>query len=189
MKKYVGFLLIALIFAGAAQAEVSRTVAFSRAHISILRNTPPTPPPTLPWLIKPGDPDVVKVDPAIGFEVDVRDAQALYKQQGWFNLSEMTEGSGTLMVFAAPSQMPINRSTQFAPMDIVLADGEGKIVQIIPNIKLSELEQDIIPSQPVLAFLFLKGGTCASQSINPGDKIEYSIFRKAAPVVVMVPVK
>jgi len=178
------FLWMALSWA--AMADESTPLFYTRSNIVVIRKTPPqkTIPP-LPWQAQ-GQPTVVQDDPRVLFDVEVRDAMALYSQKGWFNLSSPSEKDGVLLAFSASGTTPIVHSTQYAPLDILLIDHEGTITQIIPNIKLSELDQDIVPSSPVLAFLFLKGGLCEKLSIRPGDTVEYKLFRKP-PVVLTVP--
>ena len=90
------------------------------------------------------------------------------------------------MAFGKPVIKPIVRSNQYAPVDILFIDKQGKITQIAPNILLSELEDDIYPSSPILAFLFLKGGACADLQINAGDQVQYSLFKKP-PVILNAP--
>ena len=177
-------ILCAVLLAGVVQecyAATTSSFAYNRTAINIIRKAPPTP-PSLPWL-PPNPPEA----PATRFEVEVREATAFYNQQGWFNLNDQAEGSGVLITFATPRLAPVTHSTQYAPFDVLLADSQGKITQIIPNIRLSELNQDIVPVNPVLAFLFLRGGTCALRSINPGDTIEYSAFRKSPALVLDAP--
>lgn len=133
-----------------------------------------------PWQKQEVQSDSVVID------TEIRDSSVIYNPKGWFNLSSYSEKNGVMIVFPEPDTAPIMNSAQYAPVDILLIDKQGKIKQIVPNILLSELEQDIIPSSPVLAFLFLKGGACGELSINVGDELEYSIFKKP-PVVLSAP--
>ncbi len=175
-----------LLWAGAALADTSSPLFYTRATIAVMRKSPPqkTIPP-LPWSKE--QPVVVAEASNVGFDVEVRDGMTLYNQKGWFNLSSPSEKNGVLMVFAAPGQPPVIPMTQYAPLDILLIDGEGTIAQIIPNITLSELDRDIVPPSPVLAFLFLKGGSCQKLSINPGDVVDYKLFRRP-PTVLSAPI-
>jgi uncharacterized membrane protein (UPF0127 family) len=174
-------LLIALLtLPVAAMAEQSAALIYTKTTIQIDRkNLPPQSQP-LPWLPKTDTP-VEK--PGIVFDVEVRDAMALYNQKGWFNLSSPDDKTGVLMAFSAPGIAPISASSQYAPLDILMIDAQGKIIQIVPGVLLSELAQDILPPAPVLAFLFLKGGTCASLSISPGDTVEYKLFHKSPTIL------
>jgi uncharacterized membrane protein (UPF0127 family) len=165
-----------MLLTGSAFADETTPLSYSRGQIAIERASAPL----LPWQA-PG-----QKAPPLTFEVEVRDAMTLYNQQGWFNLSGPSPDSGVLLAFGAPTQAPILPSAQYAPLDILLIDKEGKILQIIPNLLLTELEQEIYPAAPVLAFLFLKGGTSERFSIRPGDSVEHKLFRKP-PVILSAP--
>jgi uncharacterized membrane protein (UPF0127 family) len=178
MKHLAIILLIFFMLSGMACADEAMPLLYSRTQLSILHQTAAP----LPWQA-PGTPASV---PRYTFDVEVRDAMTIYNQKGWFNLSSPQETNGVLLVFAAPAQAPIIPSSQYAPVDILMIDREGKILQIVPKLLLSELEEDIYPERPVLAFLFLKGGMCERLSIVPGDLVEYKIFRKP-PMVLTAP--
>jgi len=149
---------------------------YHRTEISILRKHPPAPTSSLPWLAATPE------NPVITLSAEVRDGMTLYNQQGWFNLDSPSEKSGVLMAFSAPGVAPIIPMAQYAPLDILLVDSEGTITQILPSITLARLDKDIMPANPILAFLFLKGGACQSLGIGPGDSVEYKIF-KQPPVI------
>ena len=172
-----------------AQADNSTPLYFSRATATIIRSDPPqkAAPPTLPWE-KGKKAAPVKEAPAVPFDVEVRNGMTMYNQSGWFNLSSPTEKSGVLLLFPAAGLPPIVHLTQYAPLDILMIDHQGTITQIVPNIKLSELDEDITPSSPITAFLFLNGGACEKLSIHPGDIVEYKAFKRP-PVVLSAPVQ
>lgn len=156
-------------------ADDAVPLLYSRSHITVTRHAPPAPAPAkgaLPWQEAP------KADPNLVLDVEVRDATVLYRQEGWFNLNSLSDHGGVLMAFAAPRISPVIRSEQYAPLDILMIDKEGRIVQIAPNIVLAELREELLPPSPILAFLFLNGGACERLSIKPGDTVEYAIFKK-----------
>lgn len=125
-------------------------------------------------------------DAQLLLNIEVRDGESLYKQNGWFNLSSYVDKAGVLMAFSTPDKHPITSLAQYAPVDILFIDKQGKILQIAPSISLSELDQEIYPESPILAFLFLKGGSCSELSINVGDEIQYSLFKKP-PLILNAP--
>jgi len=185
MKSRVFFLLALLALPMAASADSSTPLLYTRAAIMIERKAPPQKAvPPLPW--QKGLISTMPDAPGIGFDVEVRDGMTLYNQKGWFNLSSQSEKNGVLMMFSAPGLPAIIHSTQYAPLDILMIDREGTITQIVPNIKLSELDRDITPASAIVAFLFLQGGLCQKLSINPGDVVEYKLFKKP-PVVLTAP--
>jgi uncharacterized membrane protein (UPF0127 family) len=179
---------------GIFYGENNSPIDYTRTNILIIRKSlPKTPKPiSLPdkdniQPIKAPEPEPVPVpDPGIILDVEVRDAMSLYNQNGWFNLSSYSDKSGIMMAFGKPDIKPIIRSNQYAPVDILFIDKQGKIIQIVPNILLSELEEEIYPNSPILAFLFLKGGACADLLINAGDEVQYSLFKKP-PVILSAP--
>ncbi|MDE3015877.1 MAG: DUF192 domain-containing protein [Pseudomonadota bacterium] len=179
-------IILGIVFAGivslAALADESTPLFYSRSDIAIVRRTPVA----LPWL--PPVPDAHNAAPRrVIFGVEVRDATTLYNQKGWFNLSSPSDNGGVLMLFAAPGIAPIVPAAQYAPLDILMIDSEGTITQIVPNVTLSELQQEITPASPVMAFLFLKGGACKKFSIEPGDSVDYPRFKKPPAVLSIVP--
>jgi uncharacterized membrane protein (UPF0127 family) len=157
-------------------ADEAAPVLYSRGSISIQRQAAP---PPMPW--QPAD--APRENTPVEFGVDIRDGMTMYNQQGWFNLSSPSEDGGTLMAFTAPGLAPIIRLAQYAPLDILLIDRAGIITQIIPNIILANLPHDITPETPVLAVLFLKGGSCERLSIHPGDRVQHPLF--APPTTVL----
>ena len=158
-------------------------IFYSRGKILLHRKATPKPVELLPWQVS--TPQIKKLDDLI-LDVEIRDGASLYNQSGWFNLSSYAENSGVMMAFSEPDLHPIKNSAQYATADILFIDKQGKILQIAPKILLSDLEQDIIPKSPILAFLFLKGGACAELSINAGDEVDYSIFKKS-PLILNAP--
>lgn len=173
-------LLIFLLLPLDVFAQPNAQMLYTRTNIMIHRKAAAqTTDAPMPW--SEGNDNTVVLD------VEIRDGMGLYNQRGWYNLSSYSEKSGVLMAFTEPSQFPIIHSSQYAPVDILFIDARGKITQIAPNISLSNLEADIYPGVPILAFLFVKGGTCATLSINPGDEVEYAPLFKKPPVVLSTP--
>lgn len=167
---------------GRVFSRESNSIPFYYARSSIIINRKSLPPlQDLPWQEQP-----TPQDPAIVFDVEVRDGMSMYNQKGWFNLSSYSEQTGVMLAFGEPTIQPIINSAQYAPVDILFIDKQGKITQIVPNILLSELDQDIYPNSEILAFLFLKGGSCANLSIHAGDDVQYSLFKKP-PLILNAP--
>ena len=166
-------LAIALLLPGFARAELP--VFYSRENLTIHRQSLER----LPW--REGSAD--QEQSGITFNIEVRDAMTYYRQKDWFNLSGPGDDSGVLLVFSAPGLSPIIPSTQYAPLDILFVDASGKITQLLPNLQLSSLKEQILPKEPALAFLFLRGGLCQQLGIRPGDIIEYRMFSKTPGVI------
>jgi uncharacterized membrane protein (UPF0127 family) len=152
------------------ERPASTTIFYSKDKLRIHRKITPKPAtPLMPWQV---------AEDAVDIDVEIRDGMSLYSQNDWFNLASYSEKEAVMMAFSEPAIQPIVNSAQYAPVDILFVDKQGKITQIVPSILLSDLEKDIIPDEPILAFLFLKGGACAELSINAGDDVEYSMFKK-----------
>ncbi len=151
-------------------ADTATPISYKRTNIAIIRGKAEK----MPWQASAEK---------LVLNTEIRDGMSLYNQNGWFNLSSYAENSGVMLAFSTADQYPISHMEQYAPTDILFIDKQGKITQIAPNILLSELEQDIVPAAPVLAFLFMKGGACKELSINAGDEIEYELFKKPPAII------
>lgn len=166
---------------GNAWAKEYLPFTYSRGPVVIVRKQTDKPQTQiLPWQQADNSAGLV-------FDTEIREAAGFYQQNGWFNLSAPAERQGVLLIFPAPSQTPIDRSANYAPLDILFIDAQGRILQIAPNIKLSELRETITPAAPVLAFLLLKGGSSQSYGIQPGDEVDYELFRKPPDVIGLPP--
>lgn len=183
-----------------ANAQSNSQIDYVRTNIILRRKSMPGPKPApaseqpMPWqhdesIIRPTPEETEQENPDIVLDVEIRDGMSLYNQSGWFNLTSYSEKQGVMMAFSKPDLKPIVRSTQYAPVDILFIDKQGTVTQIVPNILLSDLEDDIYPSAPILAFLFLKGGTCAYMNVNVGDEIQYSLFKKPPLILNSPPAK
>lgn len=174
--------IFCLLTAFSAHAEENLPLYYSRTQILVLpRATAETQKPgAMPWAAPSADPGLL-------FEVELRDGMTLYNQEGWFDVSGLSEKNGLMLAFAAPVVAPIVRATQYAPLDVLMIDKEGMILQIFPGLMLSELQKDLYPEQPVLAILYLAGGTCEKNHIAPGDRIAHPLFRKPPKVLTVPP--
>ena len=177
--KYVTLLVFLLFPSLAFAADKGAPVFYSRTNIVILHSGAATPPSQMPMPWQQPSPE----SNSVVLDVEVRDGMGLYNQNGWFNLSDYSDHDGVLLTFSKPTTPPITRIAQYAPVDILLVNQQGKITQIIPNLLLSDLEQDIYPDAPITALLFMKGGRCESLSIKPGDEIQHALFKKPPTIL------
>lgn len=178
IKTYLTIILSFLILTTSAISfAVDSPVLYTRANILVKRASLPAIQEVAP------EGQAVPTQTQLALNVEVRDAAVLYRQQGWYNLSSPSEKGGVLFVFAEPTRAPISPSSQYVPLDILMLDNHGKILQIAPKLNLSQLSEDIIPEKPIRAFLFMKGGACESLSIKPGDSVEYKIFSSPPPLL------
>lgn len=175
--------LFLLFFSANSYASEAMVFAYSKTSIVISRkHTDKANTPILPWQNSLTDSNA-----NIAINVEIRNAKTLYGQSGWFNLNSLSAGNGVLLTFNTPTLAPLVRSAHYAPLDVLFIDARGKIIQIAPDIVLNQLETDIYPNEPVMAFLLLGGGSSKSLSILPGDEVEYKIFKKPPAVLTADP--
>lgn len=171
------YIIVLLLIAGHAMADESTPLLYSRETVRIVTAASALENP-LPWQSVPPEPRAIAID------AEVRDGATFYNQKGWFNLSAPAEKSGVLLVFGAPVAAPIVPATHYAPIDVLLIDGQGKIQTIFPKLVLYDLTEEIYPAEPVAAFFLLGGGACETLGIKPGDRVEYKAFRKPPTIIV-----
>jgi hypothetical protein len=174
------YILIALAAASSALADENIPLLYTRTEIAIMRHHVPP----LPWAS-----DVPAAPAEAIFDTEIRDGATLYNQAGWYNLSGPSSSGAVLLVFGAPVLAPIAPSSNYVLLDILLLDAKGTVLQIFPKLRLSSLEEEIYPAQPVAAFLFLKGGTCETMSITPGDYVKYKLFHRPPDTLSAAPEK
>lgn len=133
---------------------------------------------------KPGEKPAIAKPPRQKhvFTVEVRQGQP-DASQGMFIRTPLTQSNATLFVLGKPDRVPLEPGTIYAPVDVLFVGEDGGILQILPNVKLSELEETVIAEKPVKAFLHLKAGTVEKWDIRPGDQVEYDVFRKKQLII------
>lgn len=174
------FLLLAIasVMSEPACADESLPLLFTRANVTVVRKSMPP----LPW--SPAEP---AANPEMVFDTEIRDGTTLYNQSGWINLSSPGASQSILFAFSAPVIAPIIPSQNYAALDFLLIDRQGTIIQILPKLRLSTLQEEIQPSKPISAFMLLRGGTCEAYSINPGDYVLHGLFKRPPKVIAAPP--
>ncbi len=110
------------------------------------------------------------------FGVDIRDFGSVHNP-AWFQFAGIAEGKGLLLTLARAEPVIITSVPHFAPLDILLLDDYGVVLKILPNLVLSTLQESIASDAPVLAVLYLKGGTVDVMGVKPGDHVRHKMFR------------
>jgi hypothetical protein len=110
-------LLLAAMMACSPPLHADSTLSYMRANITVVRRNV-APLPLLPWQDKTTPQEAP--NPAIAFDIEVREATMLYRQEGWYNLSSPMDNNGVLMLLDKPGVMPINASPQYAALDILM---------------------------------------------------------------------
>lgn len=121
--------------------------------------------------------------PTAAIDTELRDAQTAARTPGWYNFATLKEYKGALAAYAEPTDVIINKANEFAPVDVLFLDAYGIIAQIAPNLIPAELQEPVESVAPVLAMLYLKGGSCTKLGIKPGDTVQHKMFRKKPEVL------
>jgi len=119
------------------------------------------------------------------FNAQLRDATTVYTQ-GWFNLNGLSPEEALMLVLQPPAIASIRPVNDFAAYDILLVGPDGKIIQILPNLILADLEEPYQTPKAVDAIIYLRCGLCAELEIAPGDKVVNKFFR-TPPKVLQAP--
>jgi uncharacterized protein len=87
----------------------------------------------------------------------------------------MDEYAGMIFVFGAPAHQEFWMKNTFIPLDMIFADGAGKIIGIVRNAAPMTENNDSVPgdSQYVLE---VNGGFCARHGVMPGDFLHFMGF-------------
>lgn len=163
-------LLIAALMATPVPAQ---PLVFERADIRI--------DPVAIVAIKPGDSEAPPRTP-VPYNVEVRSEEAM-KLEYIHTLNTMTETTGVVIAFNAPSIAALPRMQVFTPVDALYVAEDGTIMQIYPDVVLAELNQEVYSKEPIKGFVFLKAGEVAARGILPRDIISGPMFYAAPPVM------
>lgn len=155
-----------------ASAALAQPLVFERADIRI------DPVAIVP--IKPGDPTAPPRIP-ISYNAEVRAEDAM-KLEYIHTLNTLTDTTGVVIAFSAPSLAALPRMQVFTPVDALYVAEDGTIMQIYPEVALAELTQEMYSKEPIKAFVFLKAGEVAARGILPKDIISGPMFY-ASPAV------
>jgi uncharacterized membrane protein (UPF0127 family) len=172
--------VIALLASAAAAQAQTGSVIFERADIRI------DPVAVAAAKIPSGDPNVpIAPQPArnpVSYNIEVRSEDALQLEY-IHTLNTLTGTTGVAITFNAPSLVALPHMQVFTPVDVLFVAEDGTILQIYPNLTLAELHSNVMASDPIQAFVFLKAGQVAAHHIMPRDIIAGSMFFPPPPVM------
>lgn len=131
--------------------------------------------------LKPGD-EAAPPRVPIAYNVEVRAEDAM-KLEYIHTLNTLTDTSGVVIAFSAPSIAALPRMQVFTPVDALYVAEDGTIMQIYPDVVLAELTQEIYSTEPIKAFVFLKAGEVDARGIRPKDIISGPMFYASPPVM------
>lgn len=122
------------------------------------------------------------------FDAEIREAASVTRTPGWFNFATLGDANAALLAYTVPTPVTITRSNDFAPVDILMLNAYGGIVQLLPGLIPAQLDESIASPEPLMAVIYLKGGAAERFGISPGDRVEYKLFKKR-PTVLTAPSK
>ena len=171
--------LIAMMPALAHAQAWQRPVIFQREVIRIHT-------PAAPVILKEEEEEEEEPTPpqpkVIEFTVEVRSEDAL--RLDWIHtLQSLPNDGGVMIVFDYATDLPLIPSEVYTPLDVLFVEPSGRVLQVMPEAVLANIEEDIYASKPILAFLYLKGGICEQNGILPGSRIEHPAFNPGPKVL------
>ena len=149
------------IFLSCAAFASETPVIYNKTTISILPKAQPLPPPKEPHEYR--------------FEVEVRAAQ-IPANQGMFIDYGLSDKRGLMTFYSISDNHSLIAENLKMPVDVLFIRKDGIIMQIIPNLHLSALEEDIATDNPFIALLFLKTGLSEQWKLAPGDRVKHGMF-------------
>lgn len=173
MRCLTRLLSISLLLAGLAGPALAQVtpIIFERTNIRI----EPTP-------IRGEENEATLLRAATTYNIELRSEDAL-KLEYIHTLNTLNDDTGVMIMFAAPSVVPLPAWQVFTKVDAVFLAEDGTILQILPSVALGNMTQDIYAREPVKAFLFLKEGQVAARYLRPRDVVTGSMFVPAPPVM------
>ena len=170
--KFLRLLLLSSALLASLPAIAQQSgLLFSRSDIQLH----PAPPPPAK------DGEAVVVRPTLTYNVEIRSQDAL-KLEYLYSLNTLTDSTGVMIAFAAPSNISLPFMQVPTAVDALFVAGDGTILQIIPNVVLKNITTPIQATEPVKAFVFLKAGQVAARLIKPHDTITGTMFTPAPAV-------
>ncbi len=107
----------------------------------------------------------------ISVAVDIADTDAL-REQGLSGRDTLPEGKGMLFVFEQDNAWGIWMKDMRFPIDIIWADGQGRVITIADSIAPGTYPEIFYPSAPARYVLELPAGFAAAHGIAVGSKLE-----------------
>ena len=170
---YIGLLLIA------TPVWAQSSMVFKRDILTIF-------PKEEPQIQKDGNAEAtVPATPArepIRFYTEIRPEQVL--EMDWIMALSRISAKHTMTVLFNPPRYDMVQAQPISqPLDVLLVSPEGIIVQMMPELVLSQLAQPIAADRPIRARIILQGGAAESLGIIPGDRVEHDAFQPVPKVL------
>lgn len=110
------------------------------------------------------------------FSVEIRPISFL-SQKDFISNQPFTDREGMMIMVESPQILQLKASSLFGKVDVLFVTEDGKILDIMPNITISDLTDPISSEKPIKAFIFLQNNMTKTSDIKTGDIIENAIFK------------
>jgi uncharacterized membrane protein (UPF0127 family) len=116
------------------------------------------------------------------YKVEVR-APSFLETKDLILHQPFADKEGMLILINPPAETELKATRMINSADVMFVDSDGYIIKIAPSLDLTNLSETIGSGKPIHAFVFLKSGTCSSDDIQIGDRIENDAF-KTHPTII-----
>jgi uncharacterized membrane protein (UPF0127 family) len=107
-------------------------------------------------------------------KVEIANTQSA-REVGLMYRPKLAANAGMLFVFSGPSMLQFWMKNTEIPLDMIFANGDGRIVGIIANAEPYS-EKRLSVDAPSVYVLEVNGGFCAQHGIETGDRIRFDGF-------------
>jgi uncharacterized membrane protein (UPF0127 family) len=119
--------------------------------------------------------ELTLLHPTLQYDIELRSEEAL-RLEYIHTLNTLTAESGVMIALDSPAIAALPRMSVYTPVDALLINEEGVVLQIVPRITLGEMNAPIGAQEPIKAILFLKAGEAAARGIRPKDRVLGRMF-------------
>jgi uncharacterized protein len=124
-------------------------------------------------LLAPDGAQLAVINVAIANTPAARELGLMYRKH-------LAENAGMIFVFPAPDRLSFWMKNTEIPLDMIFADGTGKIVGIVENAEPFS-EKPLGVGGDSLYVLEVNGGFAQRHHVTPGDRLKFSGFAPRAP--------
>lgn len=108
-------------------------------------------------------------------DVEVRDDQ-IPADRGMYINYKLDDEHALMTYFAESDVHALTQEQIYNTIDVLFVREDGTIVQIVPEISLTDMEDDITYEKPIRAFIFLQAGLAGAWGLQPGDHVVHGLF-------------
>ena len=115
------------------------------------------------------------------FDVEARTEKSLYAQDMLLS-PDLGDKKGLLIVYDNPGTTPFLPNSFIGSVDVIFLGITGKVLQVMPEIDLRQLDGALEADKAVKATLIIAPAASKTHNILPGDVAQNEIFTKS-PVI------